>query len=89
MYLISIYFDEKTNKSIEKYIQRVAEVTGNTFMLDNQVPPHITVAAAETKQEDIVLSHMDELAKLFCKTSNACCISSFESCFAIVQCGNQ
>lgn len=51
MYLISIYFDEKTNKNLQRLINRVAEKTGNTFMLDNQVPPHITIAAMETRDE--------------------------------------
>ena len=51
MYLISIYFDEKTNKNLQRLINRVAEKTGNTFMLENQVPPHMTVAAMETRIE--------------------------------------
>lgn len=49
MYLVSIYFDDKTNETIRKYIERVAEKTGNTFMIDGKVPPHITVGAFETK----------------------------------------
>jgi 2'-5' RNA ligase len=51
MYLVSIYFDDKTNETIRKYIERVAEKTGNTFMIDGKVPPHITVGAFETKNE--------------------------------------
>ena len=51
MYLISIYFDDQTNQKLQKLIHRVAEKTGNMFMLDNQVPPHITVAAMETRDE--------------------------------------
>ena len=51
MYLVSIYFDEKTNKKLQQYINKVAERTGNTFMLDEKVPPHITVSAFETTDE--------------------------------------
>lgn len=61
MYLVSIYFDEKTNKRIQRYINEVAEKTGNTFMLDGNVPPHITVSAFETLDEEQairVLSHV-------------------------------
>lgn len=61
MYLISIYFDEKTSASLEKLIKRVAEAAGNTFMLDNQVPPHITVAAVETRREDELLDCINQL----------------------------
>jgi hypothetical protein len=61
MYLVSIYFDEKTNKRIQRYINAVAEKSGNTFMLDGNVPPHISVSAFETLDEEQairVLSHV-------------------------------
>ena len=61
MYLISVYFDEKSSKTLEKLIKRVATATGNTFMLDNQVPPHITVTAVETKREDELVKCIDKL----------------------------
>ena len=63
MYLISIYFDERTEKSIQNLIHRVADATDNTFMLDNQVPPHITVAAVETKREDELVACIDRLVR--------------------------
>lgn len=65
MYLISIYFDENTEKRLRSLIKSVANATGNTFMLDNHVPPHITVAAVETKREDLLLARMEELVKQF------------------------
>lgn len=61
MYLISIYFDADTEKKLKKMMYRVSEATGNTFMLDNHVPPHITVAAVETRHEDMLISYMEEL----------------------------
>lgn len=45
MYLISAYFDDKSNKKVQYYIDSVAKNTCNTFMLDNTVPPHITISA--------------------------------------------
>ena len=65
MYLISIYFDEKTDKQIRKIMAQVAEKTGNNFMRDNHVPPHITVAAVETKHEELLLARVEELVKQF------------------------
>lgn len=63
MYLISIYFNEETERKLKNIIQHIANETGNTFMLDNQVPPHMTVAAVETKHEDVLVARMDELVK--------------------------
>lgn len=51
MYLISLYFDEKTDKRIRNDMKRVADASGNTCMLEGNVPPHITLAAFETKAE--------------------------------------
>lgn len=44
MYLISIYFDEASEKCISSYMKQIGKATGNTVMLDGNVPPHITVA---------------------------------------------
>lgn len=49
MYLISAYFDEETNNRIQQYINQVAKKTGNTYMLDGKVPPHITISSFETQ----------------------------------------
>ena len=51
MYLISIYFDEETNKRIQSYIDAVAKNTSNTYMIEVQVPPHITISSIEAKKE--------------------------------------
>ena len=60
MYLISIYFDEETNKRIQRYIDLVAEKTGNTFMTAGHVPPHITVSAFETREEEKIKEILQE-----------------------------
>ena len=59
MYLVSLYFDKKTEKQIQSYINDVANVCGNTFMIDNQVPPHMTISAFETLQEDSVVEVLE------------------------------
>lgn len=51
MYLVSIYFDEETNKTIQKYMKMLASETGKSFMIDKNVPPHLTIAAFETRDE--------------------------------------
>ncbi|MGN0513440.1 MAG: 2'-5' RNA ligase family protein [Lachnospiraceae bacterium] len=54
MYLISVYFDEKTNLILQRYINKIAAKTGNTFMTDNHVPPHMTISAIEARSVQIL-----------------------------------
>ena len=49
-YLISLYFDNRTNKQIHQYMETVADVTGNDYMIANRVPPHITVSSFEMQE---------------------------------------
>lgn len=63
MYLISLYFDEKTNKTFQGLMDKVAKKSGNDFMVMGKVPPHITVTAFETKQEKEVLFHLQSVAE--------------------------
>lgn len=55
MYLVSVYFDKKTEHRIQSYINDVAKESGNAFMIDNNVPPHITISAFETLEEKCVV----------------------------------
>lgn len=51
MYLVSLYFDNKTDNRIRSLIKLVARRSGNLFMIEEEVPPHITVAAVEATDE--------------------------------------
>lgn len=61
MYLISAYFDDETNKILNRYIYHIAEQTGNTFMTDNNVPPHITISSIEARCENVLLPGFSSL----------------------------
>lgn len=63
MYLISIYFDETTDKKIKSFIQQIAKNTGNTSMIDEEVPPHITISAFETTDEETAISCLHTCVK--------------------------
>lgn len=52
-YLVSLYFDDKTNKQILKYMTAVAEATGNDYMLEHKVPPHITISSFEVEESNL------------------------------------
>lgn len=63
MYLISIYFDEDTNNVIQQHMKKIAEVTGNTYMLDGNVPPHITISSFDTDNEELAVTMLEQRAK--------------------------
>ncbi len=52
MYLISIYFDDVTDLKIKSFMKQIAKRTGNTCMIEKNVPPHITVAAFHAASEE-------------------------------------
>lgn len=62
MYLVSAYFDEHANKKLQRYIDEIGRVTGNTFMLDNNVPPHLTLAAVEARTGDELIDSFAKVA---------------------------
>ena len=59
MYLVSVYFDKKTENRIQSYINDVGNSCGNTFMMDHNVPPHITITAFESLHEDLFINAID------------------------------
>lgn len=65
MYLISLYFDERADARIRQYIKAVAKKTNNTYMLDGDVPPHITISAFESRQEKVVMEALDMCMNTF------------------------
>lgn len=65
MYLVSLYFDEKTNNIIRKHIKQVANKSGNDYMISGNVPPHITVAAFNGEySEKIIVKLAENLREL-------------------------
>lgn len=63
MYLISVYFDNHANKILQRYIDEVAKATGNTFMIDHKVPPHMTISSIEAKSVDVLKPAFESLAE--------------------------
>lgn len=61
MYLISVYFDEQANKNLQRYINMIADKTGNTFMTDNNVPPHMTISSIEARNVDVIIPAIESL----------------------------
>ena len=61
MYLISAYFDENTTNVLNGYIEKVAQATGNDFMVANNVPPHLTLSAIEARSVDVLVPAFEML----------------------------
>lgn len=55
MYLITAYFDNRTNKKIQTLINHIAAATGNSFMTANHVPPHMTLSSVEARNAEVLI----------------------------------
>ena len=55
MYLISIYFDEKTDSKIQNLTKQVAKHTQNEILLERNVPPHLTISSFHSYKEETAL----------------------------------
>lgn len=62
MYLISCYFEEKAKKRIQSWINEISDCTGNTFMTEHLVPPHITISAFEAREDEQAVKALDAIA---------------------------
>lgn len=63
--MISIYFDEVSNRILQKHIDRIAEKTGNQFMKEHQVPPHLTLSSIEARSVDVLVPAFEKLRGQF------------------------
>ena len=63
MYLISAYFDENTNKILKHLQQRIADKTGNDFMIRNNVMPHLTLSSIEARNVDVLIPTFEKVCR--------------------------
>lgn len=63
MYLISAYFDENTNKILKYLQQRIADKTGNDFMIRNNVMPHLTISSIEARNVDVLIPAFEKVCR--------------------------
>lgn len=62
-YAIVLYFDEGTNKIIDKTIKRAAALSGNNYMLDINIPPHITLGCFYSDRHVNLVEKVESFAK--------------------------
>lgn len=63
MYLVSLYFDDESSRKIQSFINKAGYKSGNNFMIDRQVPPHITIASFQSNEEKKVIEVLDKRIK--------------------------
>ena len=74
-YAVSLHFGREVNEIIYSAMASIADQTGNRFMIENKVPPHITIGAfhAAKSQEAKLLALVESFAKGQCSGSVQFC----------------
>ena len=64
-YAVSLHFSQKINEIVISTLQAIADKTGNRFMIENKIPPHITIGAfhAAREEEAKLLQLVEEFAQ--------------------------
>jgi len=68
-YAVSFHFSQDVNEIIFNTMSSIAELTGNDFMIENKVPPHITIGAFHgTKDSE---EHLMQIVEEFTKAQKS------------------
>ena len=67
MYLVSAYFDPVSTKRLQAWIAQIAAASGNHYMLEKQVPPHLTLSAVEARSADVLTPALRPLEGRLCR----------------------
>lgn len=62
-YAIVLYYDNTTNKIIGNMIERAATLSGNSYMLDINIPPHVTLGCFFSNEQADLLVKVESFAK--------------------------
>ena len=63
-YAIVLYFDDTTNKIIGNMIERAAVLSANNYMLDINIPPHVTLGCFFSDEQANLLERVASFAKI-------------------------
>lgn len=62
MYLVTAYFDEETFRRCSKLMEKIELKCENSFMKDNNIPPHMTLIQFHTREdEEAVVSAFEKV----------------------------
>lgn len=51
-YAVSLHFSQNINEIITSAVTSIAEVTENHFIIENRIPPHVTIGAFHAPKEN-------------------------------------
>ena len=51
-YAVSLHFSQKVNEIVLSTLNAIADETGNRFIIENKIPPHITIGAFRAAREE-------------------------------------
>jgi len=61
-YAVIVYFDHKSEVTIHKIQSEVSRVTGNTYLSDNRILPHITLSLFSNESYQVILEDLASFA---------------------------
>lgn len=61
-YAVTLEFDRTTEEKLQQLIDEVSEATGCDYMKKSKIPPHVTVSALVSDNEQVLLSEMEKIA---------------------------
>ncbi len=71
LYLVSLYFDKQTDYILSNLMKQIARKSGNSYMLERQIPPHLTIGMVRQGKETDLLQHLDRCVKHWNRTEIA------------------
>ncbi len=51
-YAVSLHFTPDVNEIITSAVKSIADVNGNSFIIENKIPPHVTIGAFHAAKEN-------------------------------------
>lgn len=70
-YAVVLYFDKESETKMQAMIDKVAEETGCDYMKRVGIPPHVTVSALISEDENLLLDEMGRIAGVM-KSGDVC-----------------
>lgn len=62
-YAVVLYFDSDSSALIKNIIRQFSETSGNKYMLDVGIPPHVSLGCFEGESEEKIISVFDDFAE--------------------------
>ena len=59
-YAVGLYFDSASEETLSRFTRQIAQSGANTYMLDQKIPPHITLACVCAEQPAPLIELLDE-----------------------------